>query len=258
MKTLKPMWRGVNEIFLALFVILCSFWVFTLVLSLFKVFATQFSTIGPKLIFSNPLLVIAYILVIYYLWKFYSRFQRDREYTDARRNYSIRPILPTDEGFLWEMLYQSFYAFPRETSKLGTILEPLEVSQYLKDWGKPDDCGFIVLDVRNRQPIGAAWFRLLTGDEKGYGYVSDSTPEMIFAILPAYQILEIKLSLLNYLLSVAQTRFSSISIRVTSEHSLWGLSKLLSFQDANKKLRFEAVTQTQRSMVGVFQLGSSD
>jgi len=256
MKPLKLMWRSVNEIFLALFIILCSFWMLTLVLSLFKAFATQFSTIGPNLLFYNPLLVIGYILAIYYLWKFYSRFQRDREDADARRNYSIRPILPTDEAFLWEMLYQSLYTFPGKVSKLGIIPESFEVSQYLKDWGKPDDCGFVAVDMRNRQPIAAAWLRLLTEDEKGYGYVSDHVPEMIFAILPAYQILEIKLSLLNYLLSVAQTRFSSISIRVTPEHPLWHLSKLLSFQDASKNLRFEVVTQTQRSMVGVIQLDS--
>ena len=36
-------------------------------------------------------------------------------------------------------------------------------------------------------PIGAAWLRLLKGDERGYGHVDDETPELGMAVLPAYR-----------------------------------------------------------------------
>lgn len=249
MKKLKLTGKILNEIFLILLVILLSFWILTLALGLLKYFAGQLSTFGPSLIFSNPSLSVLYIFVLFYLWRFYRLLQQWQEHIKGRKSYSIRPIVPTDEGFLWEILYQSFYPFPSKASKLQRMPETFPISQYLKDWGKPDDCGFIAIDTRTRQPIGAAWFRLLTGDEKGYGYVDDRTPELMIAIHPEYQHLAIELCLLNHLLLAAKKRFESLSVQVSPGKPGWSSCPILGFkivgetgtsQTLQKDLRTEA------------------
>ena len=84
--------------------------------------------------------------------------------------YFIRPIASDDEPFLWEMLYQAIYVpegsppFPRE------ILNQPEIRRYVENWGRPHDLGFIALTQITSQPIGAAWIRLLKGENRGYGY----------------------------------------------------------------------------------------
>jgi hypothetical protein len=90
-------------------------------------------------------------------------------------DYIVRPITLTDEPFLWEMLYQALHVpeggppFPREVVNLP------EIRRYVENWGLPHDLGFIAVEQTKRQRIGAAWIRLLIGENKGYGYVDDQT-----------------------------------------------------------------------------------
>ena len=96
-------------------------------------------------------------------------------------NLTMRPILPTDEPFLWEMLYHALFVpegnppFPRD------IVQQPEIRQYVQDWGQPDDAGLIALI--DDEPVGAAWIRRI----KAYGYVDDDTPELSIAMLPEYR-----------------------------------------------------------------------
>ena len=75
------------------------------------------------------------------------------------------------------MLYQALYfpegspPFPRE------ILSQPEIRRYLENWGRMDDLGFVALIPITLQPIGAAWLRLLKGENRGYGDIDDHTPE---------------------------------------------------------------------------------
>lgn len=100
-------------------------------------------------------------------------------------SHAIRRLSPSDQPFLWEMLYQSLHVpeggppFPRE------IIHRPDVAKYARAWGRAGDIGFVAVDVCSGQPIGAAWLRLLKGDERGYGYLDDETPELGMAVMPA-------------------------------------------------------------------------
>lgn len=52
----------------------------------------------------------------------------------------------------------------------------------MSGWGRAGDMGFVAVDAGSGEPIGAAWLRLLGGDERGYGYVDDETPELGMAV----------------------------------------------------------------------------
>ena len=73
------------------------------------------------------------------------------------------------------------------------------------------DCGS---RSRHQQPIGAAWVRLLVGDQQGYGYVDDATPELTMALLPAYRGRGIGRQLLEQLFEAGRGLYPAISLSV--------------------------------------------
>jgi ribosomal protein S18 acetylase RimI-like enzyme len=116
------------------------------------------------------------------------------------------------------MLYQSLYVpegshpFPRQ------IINRPEIAKYVTAWGRGGDLGFVAINVSSGQPIGAAWLRLLTGDEKGYGYVDDETPELAMAVLPEYRGQGIGLDLLRHLLRSARTVYRAVCLSVSVDN----------------------------------------
>ena len=90
-----------------------------------------------------------------------------------------------DEPFLWDMLYLALYVPEGNPPLPREVIHSPELSRYVEGWGQPEDEGFLALD--GEKPVGAVWLRLLTGDNHGYGYVDDLTPELSIAILPEYR-----------------------------------------------------------------------
>ena len=79
--------------------------------------------------------------------------------------------------FLRDMLHHAYYW--RESASVN---EELPVYRYVAGWGRPGDRAVIALD--DFQRVGAAWYRLFTADEPGYGFVDESTPELTIAVVP--------------------------------------------------------------------------
>jgi ribosomal protein S18 acetylase RimI-like enzyme len=159
---------------------------------------------------------------------------------------SLRPLTEADEPFLWEMLYQALYVpkgaepFPRD------IVKHPEINRYVEGWGRSDDTGFAATDETEQQPIGAAWVRLLTGDQRGYGYVDDTTPELSIAIMPEYRGHGVGTRLLAHPLKSVQTRFRAISLSVSLDNPAVRLYE---------RLGFEAVGASRSSLTMVKKMG---
>lgn len=115
------------------------------------------------------------------------------------------------------MLYQSLYVPVGSAPFDRSILDQPEIAQYVKDWGRPNDSGFVAVDDRD-QPIGAIWLRLFSVEEKGFGYVNDQTPELGMAVLPEYRGQGVGTSLLSRLIEWAEDHYENISLSVASEN----------------------------------------
>ena len=152
---------------------------------------------------------------------------------------NIRALTPNDESFLWEMLYQALYvpeghpALPRE------IVQIPELAHYVKDWGRQGDYGFLASDPITGKSIGATWLRLLIGDNKGYGHVDDSTPELSIAVLPEYRGQGVGSQLLAHLL-VSECGQSSISLSVSADNPAVRLYQ---------RFGFETIVQSNESLI---------
>src|SRR5918993_134045 len=130
-------------------------------------------------------------------------------------NYSIRRLAPSDQQFLWDMLYQSLHVpadgqlFPRD------VINDPELAKYVRDWGRAGDLGYVAVDESSGKAVGAAWLRLLTADESGYGYVNDETPEIGMAVLSEYRGRGIGSELLRRLVQSAGAVHRAVSLSVS-------------------------------------------
>ena len=80
-----------------------------------------------------------------------------------------------DLRFLRDMLHHAYYWRERVPGSL--------VSRYVRGWGRPGDTAVVALD--GGFPVGAAWYRVFSADEPGYGFVDEQTPELAIAVVPS-------------------------------------------------------------------------
>ena len=90
----------------------------------------------------------------------------------------IRRGGPHDVPFLRDMLHHAYYW--RENAP---EMEDLPVSRYVLGWGRRGDAS--VIAIEDAWPVGAAWYRLFTKEEPGYGFVDEETPEFSIAVVPS-------------------------------------------------------------------------
>ena len=56
---------------------------------------------------------------------------------------SLRPLTPSDEPFLWEMLYQALYVPPGLPPLPRDLLYTAELRRYVEGWGRESDSGWL-------------------------------------------------------------------------------------------------------------------
>ncbi|WP_330372538.1 GNAT family N-acetyltransferase [Metaclostridioides mangenotii] len=89
------------------------------------------------------------------------------------------------DKILEEMLYEAIYQ-PEGSDLLPyEVIKNPELSVYIDDFGKKDDCCFIAEIDDNI--IGAVWARILASGVKGYGNIDENTPEFARYILNEYR-----------------------------------------------------------------------
>jgi GNAT superfamily N-acetyltransferase len=120
-----------------------------------------------------------------------------------------------DVPLLRAMLYEAF------AWRGGPGLPPLEdalalpeIGRYIDGWGRPFDLG-VVADG----DVGAAWIRLFTNDDHGYGFVGPHVPELTIGVSPAARGRGVGTALLAELLARAQAAgHPSISLSVEPDN----------------------------------------
>jgi ribosomal protein S18 acetylase RimI-like enzyme len=142
--------------------------------------------------------------------------------------FTLRRLEPNDEAILYEMLYQAIFVPEGGEPPAREIVYQPQLSKYVKDFGKVSDRGYVAFD--NKEPIGATWLRLLSRDNKGYGYVNDETPELTIAVMPGYQGQGIGTALLEHLFKEAKENYQSISLSVWRENPVYRLYQRLGFE----------------------------
>lgn len=144
-------------------------------------------------------------------------------------DYSIRSLTQEDEPFLWQMLYEAAHVAEEGESTVQAVVNHPLIAKYVKNWGRANDQGFAA-ELNGSQPVGAAWLRLFAGDDKGFGWVDDTIPELAIAVLPEYRNQGVGTQLLARLLSAAKVSYRSVSLSVRSSNRALNLYERSGFK----------------------------
>lgn len=128
--------------------------------------------------------------------------------------FTIRELKSSDQGFLFEMLYQSIFVVPSSPPPERSIINVSEIRKYVENWGKEGDFGYIEIDNISGEKLGAIWLRYFNENNKGYGYISDDIPEIGVSVDYSNRGQGIGSELVNYLLTCTRKSIGTISLSV--------------------------------------------
>lgn len=92
----------------------------------------------------------------------------------------LRPARPDDAAFLAEMLTVAADWRRDPPGPVEAVLAEPVFAHYVAGWPRPGDRG--VVAVEDGQPVGAAWCRQFTDDDRGFGFVDGTTPELSIGV----------------------------------------------------------------------------
>jgi ribosomal protein S18 acetylase RimI-like enzyme len=102
-------------------------------------------------------------------------------------------------------------------------------ARYVRGWGRPGDVG-VIAESDDGVALGAAWWRMFTAEDHGYGFIASSVPELSVAVVDTARGRGIGAALLRALLSRARAEhLSAISISVEEDNPAVRLYERLGF-----------------------------
>jgi GNAT superfamily N-acetyltransferase len=123
----------------------------------------------------------------------------------------LRPVDVHDVRFLRDMLRHAYHWRLSEDSERP-------VYRYVSNWGRRGDAGVMALE--GPHAYGAAWFRLFSADEPGFGFVDEATPELTIAVVPSRRGKGAGAELLRALLARARDEgYSQVSLSTAKEQT---------------------------------------
>jgi ribosomal protein S18 acetylase RimI-like enzyme len=114
---------------------------------------------------------------------------------------NIRRLEENEFDFFKEMMYESIH-IPENKPPRDELLNLPHLKKYSEEWGREGDR--VLIALKERKPIGAAWYRLFDESNKGYGFVDNQTPELGIAILPEARRIGAGKQLMNSLIDQAR------------------------------------------------------
>jgi GNAT superfamily N-acetyltransferase len=146
---------------------------------------------------------------------------------------NIRPATKDDVAFLRKMMYEAARwnpDWPREP--IEEVLADPMMLRYHHAWGRDGDGG-VIAEI-DGEPVGAAWYRLFTEREPGFGFVDESTPELTIAVVPGRRGGGLGGQLMEALLEHARDEgHTAISLSAEADHT--GLYERHGFETVEQK-----------------------
>lgn len=110
-----------------------------------------------------------------------------------------------------------------------SIIDLPELSKYIQGWGQPGDISLVA--VEKEELVGAIWCRQLRSMDPGYGYISDTIPELGMAVKSKFRNLGVGTKLLNALIRKASNNgVPALSLSVDKRNQAIHLYQRLGFE----------------------------
>jgi GNAT superfamily N-acetyltransferase len=147
----------------------------------------------------------------------------------------LRPVDIHDVRFLRDMLRHAYHWRLSEDTERP-------VYRYVQNWGRPGDTGVVAMD--GPHAYGAAWYRLFSEREPGFGFVDAETPELTIAVVPSRRGKGAGKELLEALLARAgEEGYGAISLSAAPEQAPY-----------YERFGFETVRESEHAVTMVARL----
>jgi GNAT superfamily N-acetyltransferase len=161
-------------------------------------------------------------------------FAADKMQVTRQSAVTIRTLLPGEQHFLREMIYYAMY-IPEDQDRPGIdVVDHPAISKYFRGWGRHGDTALVA--VSGKKLVGAAWYRLFTPDNPGYGFINAYTPEISIAFRPDYRNQGLGSQLLLRLLRIAAAEgYNSVSLSVDVRNAALRLYERIGFFEIERE-----------------------
>ena len=110
------------------------------------------------------------------------------------------------------------------------VLADPSLARYVEGWPRPGDLGFVAVDGHGA-PVGAAWWRFLSPEAPGFGFVAADVPELAIGVRPAWRGRGVGTSLLAALLAAADDHgLARVSLSVEPDNPARRLYERFGFE----------------------------
>ncbi len=156
---------------------------------------------------------------------------------------TVRPAGPDDAPFLAEMLAEAMAWRPGSPRPLASDVRR---SRYVVGWPRGGDRGVVAevcqtdvagddSAVRAGEQLGAAWYRLMTVDDPGYGFIDTEIPEITIGVVPSRRGRGVGRRLLTGLLDAARAEgHDALSLSVEENNYALRLYESVGFRPVEK------------------------
>jgi GNAT superfamily N-acetyltransferase len=111
----------------------------------------------------------------------------------------------------------------------AVLLREPSSARYLAGWPRAGDVGVVAEDGSGRA-LGAAWYRLFSAHDRGYGFVDEATPELAIGVRPDARGRGVGTALLEALIAHArQAGVGALSLSVEEGNPATRLYERLGF-----------------------------
>lgn len=137
----------------------------------------------------------------------------------------------SDIPLMYMMLFEAAATNP-DIAKLDreVALSLPQIRKYVEGWGRDgDEC--VVASEASGKPLGAAWFRLFSAEDPGYGFVGEDVPELTMGVAEDARGRGIGSALMKRVIEVAKDEgYNSLSLSVKRDSSAVGLYERFGFK----------------------------
>jgi ribosomal protein S18 acetylase RimI-like enzyme len=141
---------------------------------------------------------------------------------------TVRRATAEDATFLQQVV--AIAADWRPDAQVRPVAEVMAdpaLAHYVAGWPAPRDVGFVMDD---RRPVGAAWWRIFSEQDPGFGFVDTSTPEISIGVTPGSRRRGYGTALLEALIDEARQRgIPALSLSVETDNPARSLYQRLGF-----------------------------
>ena len=133
-----------------------------------------------------------------------------------------------DQPVLWSMLVHASHAADDGPIEAADLEDDGALARYVAGWPRDGDLG--VVAVSDGEAVGAAWLRLLVGDEQSSpAFVDVDTPEIAVAVVPGREGGGIGSRMLRELLARADERHGQTTLNVRTDNPAVRLYERMGF-----------------------------